>query len=242
MKYFCSFTSSDKTTIYFFSSVAEEFLTLRNLNLAYCRKIIHKWHKINTKYNKPFMIKEIIDGSVRPLGWRTFIHRRYDAVHDFCFVWPIHQTISIIFLIENLVGKHDSTYSMYFLAIWKLLSHNLSPVWYYVIRRQPWKILFELKKFLPAHVLFVVIFTWSILPHESEISSIWWEIRYKWTTNQWSLWVKRTGMQRRFGEIGSSSLNPRKINKNCQHFNQITFSCHFMSVFSSLILSLPDFI
>ena len=111
---------------FIFSSVAEEFLTLRNLNLAYCRKIIHKWHKINTKYNKPFMIKEIIDGSVRPLGWRTFIHRRYDAVHDFCFVWPIHQTISIIFLIENLVGKHDSTYSMYFLAIWKLLSHNLS--------------------------------------------------------------------------------------------------------------------
>ena len=46
---------------FIFSSVAEEFLTLRNLNLAYCRKIIHKWHKINTKYNKPFMIKEIID-------------------------------------------------------------------------------------------------------------------------------------------------------------------------------------
>ena len=56
------------------------------------------------------------------------------------------------------------------------------------------------------------------------------------------LWVKRTGMQRRFGEIGSASLNPRKINKNCQHSNQITFSCHYMSVFSSLILSLPNFI
>ena len=54
--------------------------------------------------------------------------------------------------------------------------------------------------------------------------------------------VKRTGMQRRFGEISSGSLNLRKINKNCQHSNQITFSCHYMSVFSSLILSLPNFI
>ena len=54
--------------------------------------------------------------------------------------------------------------------------------------------------------------------------------------------MKRTGIQRRFGEIGSGSLNLRKINKNCQHSNQITFSCNYMSVFSSLILSLPNFI
>ena len=42
-------------------------------------------------------------------------------------------------------------------------------------------------------------------------------------------------MQRRFGEIGSGC-------KNCQHSNQITFFCHYMSVSSSLILSLPNFI